>query len=189
MDTRARLVMAGLVVGAMVTGTRSVCAQGPTLVLDVQNRAGISAALLQDVETGVTRIFREAGITVVWGGPHPLTVMVISSAMAAEMHQVPERMGFAPGPGSREAYVVEGRIEAACISYRANRSGILAAAIAHELGHLLLPPHAHAPTGIMRADWNESDFARASAGHFFFMPSQSKELRRSLTNSELVAVR
>ena len=77
--------------------------------------------------------------------------------------------------------MVDGPIEGACAVYRADKAAILAAAIAHELGHLLLPPHAHAPAGIMRADWNASDFARASTGNLFFMDSQAKELRKSLS--------
>ena len=32
--------------------------------------------------------------------------------------------------------------------------------MAHEIGHLLLPPKAHSQAGLMRADWTKADLQR-----------------------------
>ena len=45
---------------------------------------------------------------------------------------------------------------------------ILASAIAHEVGHLLLPDGRHSPEGLMRACWTRDDFHRANQGQLRF---------------------
>jgi len=70
---------------------------------------------------------------------------------------------------------------------------LLGLAMAHEIGHLLLPFNAHTQTGIMRADWyypSERDFLLATQGKFGFTPKQgefirSEVLRRSTLNLEV----
>jgi hypothetical protein len=55
---------------------------------------------------------------------------------------------------------------------------ILAVAIAHEIGHGLLPPPAHSPTGIMRAAWEGDDIRHALDGPIEFTPTQAETIRR-----------
>ena len=45
-------------------------------------------------------------------------------------------------------------VEALTNSIGASASQVLSVAIAHEIGHLLLPEPAHADEGIMRAPWD-----------------------------------
>jgi hypothetical protein len=183
MGTTTRLLLAGgLVMTTMVTLVRPASAQAASLQIHIQDRVGLSAAALHDVEANVTSIFRHAGVTTVWTGGPQFSIIIVSADIAAQMHQSPEgeRMGFAPRGGSHVAYVIETRIKWAAVTYRADKTAVMAAAIAHELGHLLLPPHAHGPVGIMRADWNATDFSRASAGQLLFRPDEAKEMRQSL---------
>jgi hypothetical protein len=181
MGTTTRLLMAGgLAMTTILTLVKPASAQATTVQVQIQDRVGLSAAVLHDVEANVTTIFRHAGVTTVWTGRPQFSIIIVSADIAAQMHQNPEgeRMGFAPEGGSHVAYVVETRIEWAAVTYRSDKAAVMAAAIAHELGHLLLSPHAHGPVGIMRADWNATDFSRASAGQLFFMPDQAKEIRQ-----------
>jgi hypothetical protein len=54
---------------------------------------------------------------------------------------------------------------------------VLAYAIAHELGHLLLPAPAHAASGIMRADWNGDDFRHIGGGSMAFTLEQARAIQ------------
>jgi hypothetical protein len=53
----------------------------------------------------------------------------------------------------------------------------LAYAMAHEMGHLLLPFPAHADAGIMRSGWNGDDLRHMANGSLQFTPAQTAALR------------
>ena len=54
---------------------------------------------------------------------------------------------------------------------------MLACAIAHELGHLLLPTAGHSDLGLMRAWWDRDDFGRAERGQLRFSAEEAALLR------------
>jgi hypothetical protein len=54
---------------------------------------------------------------------------------------------------------------------------LLAYAMAHEIGHLLLPSPAHAASGIMRAAWNGDDLRHIANGSLQFTPEQQAAIR------------
>jgi hypothetical protein len=54
---------------------------------------------------------------------------------------------------------------------------VLAYAVAHEIGHLLLGDQAHSPQGLMRARWTANDFLAMAQNRLRFTPEQVKELR------------
>src|SRR5437879_1497371 len=91
-----RLLAGALVMAATVTLSGSASAQSPVIEVRIQDRVTLSAALLGDVKTKVTRIFSDAGVTTVWDGRPEFTIFIVSAEMAARMHQSPERMGFTP---------------------------------------------------------------------------------------------
>ena len=67
----------------------------------------------------------------------------------------------------------------------AQRSGtgagrILGAAMAHEIGHLLLGARAHARHGVMRANWDLGQIDRISRGALDFTPDEARLLRERL---------
>jgi hypothetical protein len=49
--------------------------------------------------------------------------------------------------------------------------------MAHEMGHLLLPAPAHAPSGIMRAAWDGDDLRHIANGSLQFTPAQQTAIR------------
>src|ERR1700719_4340658 len=49
--------------------------------------------------------------------------------------------------------------------------------IAHELGHMLLGPNAHAIVGIMRGTLRPEDWEKAAQGTLGFTPSQNQQIR------------
>ena len=54
-------------------------------------------------------------------------------------------------------------------------------AMGHEIGHLVLPPPAHSPDGIMRPDWDGADIRHASDGSLRFTLSQRDVIRGKLS--------
>jgi hypothetical protein len=53
--------------------------------------------------------------------------------------------------------------------------------IAHELGHLLLGPHAHTGLGLMRPVWTRTDVVCGVAqGQFRFSAAEGERIRRRL---------
>jgi hypothetical protein len=54
---------------------------------------------------------------------------------------------------------------------------VLAAAMAHEIGHLFLGPNSHSPVGIMRAGWKEEDLLEVSQARLTFTTDQAQRIR------------
>jgi hypothetical protein len=58
---------------------------------------------------------------------------------------------------------------------------VLGIALAHELGHVLLPPPSHSADGIMQAAWEGDDLRKAAAGTLAFNDAQAGLIRERLT--------
>ena len=54
---------------------------------------------------------------------------------------------------------------------------LLAYAMAHEMGHLLLPSPAHSTAGIMRPEWDGDDLRHIGAGSSQFTVMQASSIR------------
>ena len=76
--------------------------------------------------------------------------------------------------GSAVAYVFYRRVRAEANRYDVSTGLVLACAIAHELGHLLLPAPAHAADGLMRATWSGDEFHRAEQGRLELSPRRCR---------------
>ena len=61
----------------------------------------------------------------------------------------------------------------------ASRSQILAYAMAHEIGHLLLGPVPHTLFGIMRGRWTTQDLQSMAQGDLRFSGQQSAVIRQA----------
>jgi len=58
---------------------------------------------------------------------------------------------------------------------------LLGAAMAHELGHMLLPSGSHTNRGLMQATWDRNQFRSVSAGLLHFSPQSAAQIRRGVT--------
>jgi hypothetical protein len=96
-----------------------------------------------------------------------------------------QTLGFAES-GTRDATVLYDRVKKFARRYHINCGVMLGYVIAHELGHLLLPPKSHSVEGVMRG---MIDLQLAAAKQLRFTPEQGELMRRKLEKSvSLVAL-
>jgi hypothetical protein len=61
---------------------------------------------------------------------------------------------------------------------------VLAYAMAHELGHVLLHSDRHEDTGLMKDIWSKSDWQRAAVSVISFSPSEARQIARFLQKTK-----
>ncbi len=181
-----------------------------TVNLHVIDYAEVPGDTLIQAEQVVTNIFHQVGVDIVWlhvpvpsgkkRNPPASTRPVTPSGQHMRISIYPQSMakpledrlgnmdhvfGFAPRSekqSGRWIYIFYHRVEELVQKRRLqeHRTRILGLAMAHELGHLLLPFHSHSRKGIMRAQWNRQDFQLAAHGNLGFTPKQAELVRGEL---------
>ena len=179
----------------------------PTLpiVLQVPDHWHVPLNIVTRAADEVVRIYRDAGVNVIWidplrpsGTSDPgFALVVLPGAMSRQLTVATEAvatdaLGLAVGTREhrgRMAYVFYSRVEHIArtrlnMSRQVERDDIytlvvLAHAMAHEIGHLLLP-YGHSATGLMRADWNAKDLRLAADGRLNFTSEQAELIRGGL---------
>jgi hypothetical protein len=66
------------------------------------------------------------------------------------------------------------------MKFTAGFDAVLAIAIAHEIGHMVLPARAHSKDGLMHAAWDSNHFRSAAAGLLHFSAESATSIRRAL---------
>jgi hypothetical protein len=181
-----------------------------TIVLQVPDHRGVPIGIVTRAKPAVTRIYREAGVDVTWrdarsgarsaaaqqaprGFEQGFALVVLPREMTDQLTVTTDALGAAAGtPESRGrvAYVFYNRVQAVARTYlnTARRRAmddqytaiVLAHAMAHEIGHLLLP-YGHSATGLMRAGWDGQDLRLAVRMQLTFTPDQAALIRARLT--------
>ena len=166
-----------------------------SIVLQVPDDDSIRPNVVSRAKAEMSRIYRDAGIDIVWTreAPDPqLTLTILSRELTDQLTVVTTALGGAVGTREyrgRRAYVFYNRVERVARTYlnTSRRRGtndtdnviVLAHAMAHEIGHLLLP-YGHAATGLMRADWDAKDMRLAVHGRLNFTSEQAELIRTRL---------
>ena len=176
------LVAAGL---GQRSGAAAVEAD-PTVTINLEDPNGLGGPHLVKAQQIASEIYHRAGVTLQWTvdettkSDRTLTLFLTTSD-AAPHASISEAMGVAPSPGDGTrgtiAYVFVDRANAFAESYRIAVQYVLACALGHEIGHLLLPPNAHASYGIMRGSWHPALFPPKAPGVPGFAPEQARLLR------------
>lgn len=136
----------------------------PTAVIHVEQYAALNTHDMVAIREEAAAIFRAAGITLVWAPPlltsvdnaptdgrchFALVILNIQAPFADDAPDTADVLGRA-APTLRRAWVFVNRAAAVAATGKVSVQTLLARAIAHELGHLLLRSHAHSHMGIMR---------------------------------------
>lgn len=183
---------------------------GPlTITVAICDKTGMDLGALSAAERHAAWVLRAAGIELEWtesqGERGPATFrpnslercalpavptdFVVVIAPESPEGWSPAILGFAQHDAHplKRAYILENSVSAFVEEHQANPGAILGYAVAHELGHLLMPGVGHSSTGIMRTAWGESEGGEAARGMLRFDPVQAQRMQariRSLNSPD-----
>lgn len=161
------------------------------LTLVMCDRAHIDPETLAAAENTASKIFARANVQVIWrdgsaytaqrqGVPEP------SSGRSCQVgHHASARIGSSPLWRKVLVRRIRHRVERHRFVRSAYSMGTISAAsaatrpgytMAHELGHILLGPNAHANAGIMRGTLVTEDWEKAAQGTLGFTQSQNEQI-------------
>lgn len=170
------------------------------ITIHVYDYGGIDLRELTEAETIAARIFQKSGLRILWGncrlpptgtaltkcaasdgGPTHLYIRLLPEQMAQKLTAAAKMLGMSvptyDGTFPMDAYVFAERIGDLAKQDRGPVPPLLGAAIAHEVGHLLLAGNAHTVTGIMGAQWGPKENKDALMGVLTFSRLQSRKMR------------
>lgn len=159
------------------------------LVVQLLNPSGAPAAIVRQAQEEVTRVYANIDVPVEWSEvpvaadrSDVIRLVLLPYETGNLRHREKEVMGAAmrTEAGNAVAYVYYRRVQAQANRYQVSIGSVLACAIAHELGHLLLPGTPHASTGLMRACWSRDEFNLADQGQLRFLPDDVARIRAGL---------
>jgi hypothetical protein len=134
--------------------------------------------------------YEEAGCRDV-RGPHDLVVRIVprpigpipkaDSVSTRESLTDPDlQLGFATFDSATRrgvlATVFHDRVHAVALRADLDYRVLMARAMAHEVGHLLLPASGHGATGLMRAVWTDAELAQNRRDDWVFAPAERERL-------------
>ena len=202
--TATTLVSSGIVVffvsGFVVPAAAAVVEPELRLVIRTYDAPGTSGDMSQARETA-TVILEATGIGIswlecdavfVWHDENPCLAPLAANELAIRFVRLPPHLAAQDVVTLGDA-LIDTRLRAGALATiyvnrvvtLARRCGVevktlLARAVAHEIGHLLLGTAAHASSGLMRAAWSQTALRRTSAEDWRFTASDARAVRENV---------
>jgi hypothetical protein len=164
----------------------------PIVSVRIYNHANVAPEVVIRARDIVARIFHDSGIQVTWLEPSSeqpesqFAVRVIIRRNADGFSGASGVMGTTIGDEhemGRAAYLFKDRVLQIAHKRHHDVAQVLGYAIAHEMGHVLLPRPAHTAAGIMRAEWNGDDLRHIASDGLRFTPTQATQMRSKLATT------
>lgn len=176
---------------SVILGCLAAAGAPPGITVRVVNLAKIPRRTVEDAESSAGAIFRAAGLGVIWVdcdasnacdgqvGPAEFWLQLLDKRPPKLSENV---LGFAlltnqPRNDGGYAAVTWQSVRDVVECLNVDTVPVLGAAIAHELGHLLLGPRAHSRDGVMASHFSRRELVLAAHGGLRFTDAQSKALR------------
>jgi len=174
---------------------------GPRLCIRVYNLAEVPPATLHRAITEAHRIYQQAGIDTKWvkctaddkkatetkeceqpKGPLMLSVKIWFGREKAIPVGEDVLFGVAEpyDQGGLEAALFYRHIDTFAKSGSASPSLVLAHAMTHEVGHLLLWSKSHSPKGVMKANLSRGDLQSIEQGKLAFSAEEAESMKANL---------
>lgn len=193
---RLTVLSVGLMVCAAVSGTG---ATSRTIGLQVvlQNDGVAPSELVTMAQRDVTRLFASIDIELTWvdddsiGKARGVRIVKLTNWEPRDRAIGAAALGvtYTGEHGTKRAYVIWARVRRLAERTGVRLDSLLGVAIAHELGHLVLPNRSHAKRGLMRETWDANDLRSVSAGLFGFSRESGILIAQGLRSSVAVAGR
>ncbi len=90
--------------------------------------------------------------------------------------RAPLGQSMADHQGGIYASIFMERIQDAAAEANVPSDTVLAYAVAHEVGHLLLGDNAHTPRGVMKGNWDRKDYEAMNQSQFHFIEGQAHQM-------------
>jgi hypothetical protein len=163
-----------------------------SIVLHLSNLAGAPASIVARAQADVVQAYSAIGVPIVWDstGAPPASTAIRVVLLPAETGVLRLTSDTVMGAAARTprgtgvAYVYYRRVEEQAVRHDVTLAHVLACAMSHELGHLLLAARGHAPSGLMRACWRRAEFIQADRGQLRFSAAEAADIRRRLGGLE-----
>jgi hypothetical protein len=168
----------------------------PQVTVRVLDYADVPLTTLRGAQREAGRILSRAGVKAVWPecflvdtpatchqrpGTNELTVRILRRPKGKKVAFDPLSGGVAirigENTGSGFITLYYNRTEEIAEEFRMKRGLVLGHALAHEIGHLLLPSGAHSSWGIMQWKLSEKEWQRAAKGSLIFTRKQAGQIR------------
>ena len=159
----------------------------PGVVSDLSPALAAAAAILEDAGVGMTWVHCE--VVFVHRDDHPCLAPLTANELAIRFVRLPPHLAEQDVVTLGDS-LIDMRLRAGSlatiyvnrVATLARRCGVdvqtlLARAVAHEIGHLLLGTSAHASFGLMRAAWSQIALRRAAAEDWRFTATDALALR------------
>ena len=175
--------------------TRANAQDVPTVRVVLHDSASVAEPTLEQAREFAAGVFHAAGIEI--DGASEASSCAEGSTARAFCVQVllrPHHPQFEPGKVRTMGVALAADTNRAVVSvyldavaYVARRYGqpiskVLGIALAHEIGHVLLPPPSHSTSGIMRPSWEGDALRHAISGDIAFTARQAALMRDRLNN-------
>jgi hypothetical protein len=175
-----------------VTARAAVAAGRLRIVL--VNEDVVPEAVVTRARAEVTRIYSQIGVEIVWiVGPDEgsrARVVKLTNWEPDDRSRSATALGVTvAGERSRRAYVIWPRVQNVARRSVVGLDAMLAVAIAHEIGHILLPHNAHGKRGLMRESWDANDLRLAAAGLLGFSRESAVKIARAMRSEVTIAER
>lgn len=173
------------VAAMLMTVTTATADTDPVVLVQLDNAAGMPQTDLVRAQALASEIYSRAGVNLIWEATDAPVVRRVDVALKRNAETPDDvfsnALGFAPsgngGTRGVRAFVLVDRLAAFANVNRLSLSAVLACAMAHEIGHLLLPVGAHRADGVMRASWSPDAFPPLAQRLPDFPSDQARLLR------------
>jgi hypothetical protein len=175
--------------GVSVDADRQETVSAALVTVVVDDRANVPTLILTEGEKEARRILRQAGVMTEWRQTpasvrgFAVDLIIRSTLTAPRMGRSRFVLGATPEtarPCGGSSYVFYDQVIGLSLVERVDTAVVLGAAIAHEMGHLLLRRPGHSAEGLMRAPWNFRDWQQASFGWLLFSPRDAEAVHATI---------
>jgi hypothetical protein len=191
MTKRARLLALGAVLAVATPGARGAAADEPprqAITVRVYDYTAVPDAMLSRSKQDVSRIYRLSGVDITWieardpdrAASFEIQIIIRRRSAASATSAAGSIMGTSLGDThdvGGSAFVFRDRVTRVAHERNQDVARVLGYAMAHEMGHLLLPYPAHSTTGMMRGEWDGDDLRHIADGTMLFTPAQTMLIR------------
>jgi hypothetical protein len=164
------------------------------LIVGVYNLAGVPGWVLEKAKSEAARIYAKSGVEAQWvecdassnslpcqGMGLPDRPVLKLMARSVDGQRSRDALGYAVVPEAgvfgTQAWVFFETVKEVAARDGADVPDVLAVAMAHELGHLLLGQQAHSGRGIMQGAWKKAELKRAAGGGLTFTQEQAEKMQ------------